>query len=455
MYQIKCDNRDGNRPYILHDSRSNNIRVIEPKCELELNRTGTLTFRIQPNHPYFDKIKKLHSEISLYQDGEWIFTGRVLNDEIDTYNLKTVVCEGILAYLLDSTQRNKIYSITDRTRIKPYLTDVLKNHNAQVDDHKQFSVGYITEVDDSDKFYRYSSYEDTLTTINEHLINSFNNTYVSARVSNGVKYIDYLNSSNFTINNQLIIFGQNLLKLNRYVKGEEIATVIIPLGESQGSTDTEDGGTLDEPLDISELPDGLIEGSIYKENDCIYDSEAIKQFGKITKIVRMSNIDNVQDLLKKGIEHLNYYKLLSLSMELTAFDLHLLDVNIDSINVGQKIRVISKPHNINDFMIVEKMTINLDSPDKSSITLASEERSSVDTSSGISKKTSDSNKNVNSIKKEVDNFDYMSPGDFNNLLPDFFNSQLGTGGFMDLSRYATRIEVEMAFSELATLIGGL
>ena len=135
MYQIKCDNHDGNRPYILHDSRSNNIRVIEPKCELALNTTGTLTFGIQPNHPFFDKINKLHSEISLYQDGKWLFTGRVLNDEIDTYNIKTVTCEGILAYLLDSIQRNKIYSITDKNRIQIYLNDVLNIHNSQVDTH--------------------------------------------------------------------------------------------------------------------------------------------------------------------------------------------------------------------------------------------------------------------------------------------------------------------------------
>ena len=57
MYQIKCDE------YILHDSRSNNIRLVEPKCDMELNKTGTLSFRVQPTHPFFDSIKKHKSEI--------------------------------------------------------------------------------------------------------------------------------------------------------------------------------------------------------------------------------------------------------------------------------------------------------------------------------------------------------------------------------------------------------
>ena len=62
MYQIILDNRDGER-YVLHDSRSNKVRVLEAKCDLQLNKTGTLTFTITPTHPHFDKIFKHKSEI--------------------------------------------------------------------------------------------------------------------------------------------------------------------------------------------------------------------------------------------------------------------------------------------------------------------------------------------------------------------------------------------------------
>ena len=40
MYQIVIDNHDGER-YILHDSRSNKVRVHDAVCTMELNRTGT------------------------------------------------------------------------------------------------------------------------------------------------------------------------------------------------------------------------------------------------------------------------------------------------------------------------------------------------------------------------------------------------------------------------------
>ena len=104
MYQISCDG------FILHDVRlEKKYRVINPCCQLELNTAGKLSFKISPSHPYYDKIQKLSSVITLTQDGEWIFSGRVLNDEVDFRKIKTVEVEGELSYLVDSNQRSAEY----------------------------------------------------------------------------------------------------------------------------------------------------------------------------------------------------------------------------------------------------------------------------------------------------------------------------------------------------------
>ena len=84
MYRIVCDG------YILHDTTIDELKVINPKCSLEINKTGSLTFKIPPTHIYYDKIKKHTSEITLYQDDRVLFNGRVLNDESDFENIKVV-----------------------------------------------------------------------------------------------------------------------------------------------------------------------------------------------------------------------------------------------------------------------------------------------------------------------------------------------------------------------------
>ena len=482
MYTIFCDGE------ILHDSRSQTRRVVSPTCEMELNKTGTLSFRVPPTHPLFDSIEKLKSEIRLVQDREIIFSGRVLNDEADIYNFKVVEVEGDFAYLLDSIQRSKVYHTVDdgdKNKITVYLEDVIRIHNEQVEDKKKFNVGNVSVTDDSDQLYKISSYKDTLTTLNEDLIKTFGG-YFFTRLNGGVRYLDYIRSDDFPVNNQIIQFGKNMLKLEKYVKGEEIATVIIPLGASKGSSTESD---VESKVDISELPeetDGTIVHPAGK--DYIYDTEAVEKYGWITKVVEFSDVTEAENLLPKAKVQLNYYKNPVLSLVLTVFDLHFLNVNEQSIRVGQKIRLISRPHNLDVYLIVEKMSINIESPDKSTITLKTEERLTKGSNS-ISNKSSSTTTNVNLLDREIKESGFITDKDFSgkikdylgtpdgnqvfnskfddylnsmagtqtfdDKIDDYFNGQYGTGGKYDLSEYAKITDVNAAFSELATLIGGL
>lgn len=460
MYQIIVDNHDGNT-YILHDSRSSKIRVIEAKCDMELNKTGTLTFSISPTHTNFDKIFKHKSEIYLFQDNDCIFCGRVLNDETDIYNFKTITCEGMLAYLLDSVQRAKAHPITGDNKIEKYLTDILEIHNSQVDDHKQFSVGEVSEVDSSDTFYKISSYEDTLTTLNNDLVETFNHTYLFAGFENGKKVINYVTSDKLPDSNQIIRYGKNLLSLNRSLKGEEIATAIIPLGGTIDSKEDENG-TVDYKLTIEKLPDGLIKENIYKKGDYIYDKEAVEKYGWIFKAISFNGIEeDTTKLLNSGVEQLKYYSKLASSIELTAFDLHLLDLNYDSFRVGQKVSVYSKHHELPNYLIVQKISIDLDNPSNTTITLGDEERISIDVNSSSSNKNNNAKDKLDELEKNWNNNDYINPDyfntdsykdNFNDNLDNYFNDNIGSGGLTDLSQYALITDVQNAFDSLADLL---
>ena len=490
MYQIVIDNYDGER-YILHDSRSNKVRVTDAECTMELNKTGSLTFTINPTHKNFDKIYKLKSEIKLFQDDECIFCGRVLNDETNLYNFKTVVCEGMLAYLLDSVQRAKAYSITSDDKIKTYLTDIINIHNSQVDESKQFGVGDISEVDDSETFYKISSDEDTLTTLNNDLVESYNHTYLFATFKEGKKVINFRNSKDLPRNNQVIQLGKNLLSLNKQLKGEEIATAIIPLGATTESEEI-DNKTVDHKLDISEVND-FTEGTIkhVKGTDYIYDEEAIKLYGKITKVMNFDDVEDTDKLVENGIKQLKYYSKLASKIELNAFDLHLINVNVDSFRVGQRVKVYSKLHNlINKELIVQKISIDLNNPSNTTITLADEERIEI-TNSSSSKKNNDMNDKLDELEKDWNSNDYINPkyfkgkdykddftsnfkdnlgtdyyknnfkdnlndylgsNDFKNKMNDFFNDQSGTNELTDLSKYALITDVQNSFNTLANLL---
>ena len=397
MYQIVCENPNGTS-FVLHDERAESLKLINPECQLKLNSTGTLSFDIPPTHPYYNAIEKLKSEMSLFQDGEWIFTGRVLNDEIDFDNIKHIECEGELAYLLDSNQRQAEYHDTS---VHDYFASLINKHNSMVEPHKQFKVGEVTVQDPNDSLYRFSNYENTWDTIQDKLIERLGG-YIRTRRAGNDKFIDYIENYG-NVNNQTIRFGENLLNLTQNILGENIKTAIIPLG-AKIESDAED-----KPQDIS-LEKRLTIESVNNGIDYVYDEDSVNRFGWIWETVVFDDITTPAILKQRGEQELAKLKMINFTLELNALDLHLLQIDVERIKLGDLIRVISKPHGIDKFLVVSEISLNITNPENNSIVLG-------DTTTSL---TDISNKNNVKADVEIIKADYLKNKDMsvikNNIL---------------------------------------
>lgn len=481
MYQITCDE------YILHDPRSSELKVINAKCNLAINKTGSLTFIISPTHPYYDVIKKHKSIITLYQDDKIIFRGRVLNDEVDFYNLKSVECEGELSYFIDSIQRGKEYHLEGGSEnvIETYLRSIIDIHNSQVDDSKKFTVGIVNITDPNNYLYKISNYEDTLTTIFDKLVGTYGG-YIQIRHSDGIRYIDYV-SEITNSSNQIIEFGKNIVDMKQSINGEDVYTAIIPLGATLDSENVTTGDTYERRLKISDLPNET-DGTLVKVDDYIYDTEAVKKWGWIWRVEKFDGVTVASNLLSKAKKQLKASINATFTIEMTAIDLHLLDVDVDRINVGDKVRCISKPHNIDTMLIVNTINIDIDNPANTTINL-----SALDTTIADKSLTSDNKNNTKNIINVRDDLNegYTTLEDFgngltgiknwtggqisnnSNDLKNWTNDQISNNtndlknwvsdnffpksesGSIDLSEYAKIADVNSAFESLATALGGL
>ena len=503
MYQITCDE------YILHDARIPELKVINAKCSLALNKTGSLTFYVAPTHPYYTKINKHTSEITLYQDNKMLFRGRVLNDDIDFDNIKYIECEGELSYFLDSIQRGKEYHLDGGSDnvIETYLKNLVSIHNSQVDDRKKFTVGVVNVTDPNNYLYNISNYEDTLTTINDKLINTYGG-YVQIRYDGDTRYIDYL-STITNASNQIIEFGKNIIDMNKHISGEDVYTALIPLGATiEDETSTSE--TYEKRLKISKL-DNSTDGTIIKKDDYIYDSEAVSKWGWIWRVEKWNDVTVASNLLSKAKKKLKSAVNATLTIEMTAIDLHLINVDIDGINVGDKIRCISKPHDLDTVLIVNSIDIDIDNPANTMIKLTTIDGKPIIEKS-ITSDNKDNKKDITDVKDSL-NEDYTSRKDFdsgieelkdwtntkfgdndtaikdwtnnqisdnnnamfnndNSIIKDWTNGQISdntnnlkdwvsdnfypaSGGEVDLSEYAKIADVNTAFNELATALGGL
>lgn len=449
MYQIVCD---GN---ILHDSRIDDLKVITPTCDLEINKTGSLSFRIAPTHPHYNCINKHTSEITLYQDDEILFVGRVLNDEVDFYNVKTIECEGVLSYLLDSIQRGKIYQLggTSNNVIRTYLEDVIAIHNSQVDARKRFEVGVVNIVDPNNYLYKASNYTNTLSTLTDDLLETYGGR-LQVRFSGGKRYIDYL-SHTTSVCNQRIEFGKNIVDMTRYIRGEQIYTALIPLGATREDVVSNNTLDYDRRLTISHIPNQQ-NGSIVKVSDYIYDEDAVARWGWIWQVKTWDDVKLENNLFQKASEDLKNSINDNLTLELDALDLHLLDVDVDKISVGDMIQCVSIPHAINAILIVKSMNINIDDPSTTTIKLVSFQGNSVvKTEASITTGNKDNEKNIESVKETL-NIGYPTYEEMNRELESFKNDVVLKDSLdVDLSDYAKINDVNRAFEQLANALMGV
>lgn len=346
MYKVYCDN------LLLYHSKLENLKIFDPSLELELNKTGSFDFTIYPDHPYYNLVKKLKSIITVYQDDFLLFRGRALDEDIGWHNEKHITCEGELAFLLDSIQRP--YSFTGG--IVDFLSMLITNHNAQVDTEKNFTLGNVTVTDPNDYIVRSDiDYVSTWEVIEKKLIDLLGG-YIMIRHEDGINYLDYLAEINL-LAPQTIKFGKNLLDLKRIRKGEDIATVIIPLG---AKLKDEAGQDTETRLTINDVNGGV---------DFVQDSDAIAEFGTIVKPVIFEDVTDAENLKTKGKAHLADSVKAWETIELTAADLATVNKDITSFHLGTRVRAESKPHGLEQLFLVSKLSINLLDPAAARMTL--------------------------------------------------------------------------------------
>ena len=347
------------------DTSLEQLKLINPKVSQEDNKVGSFTFTIYPDHPYYNFIEKMKSIITVYEDGikEPLFRGRVYDEKTGFYNEKQVSCEGELAFLLDSIQRPYSFPAEGQSGTPAELfTQYINNHNAQVDEARQFKVGNITVTDPNDYIVRSNSdYVSTWDELNAKLIDHLGGHLWVRHEADGT-YIDYL--ADFEVlSNQVIEFGKNLLDLEKNTKAENFATALIPLGYKLKD---EQGNETGERLTIKDVNNNV---------DFVYNAEAVDKYGYIFTTNTWDDVTLPSNLKTKGQAYIDNMAQFTASISVNAADLNGATIdgevaNVNSFRIGRYVKVNTKPHSIqNKNFIVKQLTRELLKPENTELTL--------------------------------------------------------------------------------------
>ena len=325
------------------DIPDENYQLVGITLDVEMGKSPSLKFTIPPSHPKKSLLKNFLSRFTVKEDELVLAEGRLFDSRQDIYNQVEWQAEGSLSYLTDSY----VPKVKVEETIRALFTRYVNEHNSRVEDYKKFTVGQIT-IDNADTEkvkvdndgYRY-----TADAIQNDLIDSYGG-YLRTRYENGVRYLDYLKDYGHKTT-QTIEYKKNLIDFALEVNPEDVFTYLIPTGDSN--------------LKINDVNNG---------KDYIEVEGAKAKWGNKYLLKSFSGISDASTLLKEAKQYIkNHYEELPESLEITAIDLKLLGVNVESIHVGDVVRVTSTPNGVDKNYTCSAISYNLSQFGKTKYTL--------------------------------------------------------------------------------------
>lgn len=356
MYKIMINNT------LFCDSNVDELAVSDPVVELEVNKAGTFTMSVPPTHPIVVdySLNKTTASVYIDNDSNPVFVGVLKEKKEDLNKFKNLMFEGELTYLNDSVLRPaRKTGETVTTLLQSYINE----HNEQVDESKQFTIGRITVNDTNNYISCYTNYNNTLSEINADLVEDLGG-YLIVRKENGVRYLDYLAEPLNTCT-QEIRLGENLLTYESNKNVEDIYTAIIPLG-----------ATLEEQ-EIEGLDAYTTIKSVNNGKDYLVNENEVSRLGFVCAVVKWDNVTDPSILKTKGSKYLNSTQYDNMTIECEAADLHYNDENVEMFKLFDKVHVVSKEHGLDKYFPVTKIEYNLNNPESNKIKLGIDKQESL------------------------------------------------------------------------------
>ena len=375
MYEVKIINNK-EETIINSVGASQYAPRITGSCKFGINTIDSFTFTIFPNNDGYNLIYPLKTlvEVKNLNTNNVEFEGRVLlqTPKMDSNGIiyKTVVCESYLGYLNDSVQS---YETISGVSAEELFKKIINNHNSQVENSKKFIIGEIKiGTSSSDNEDRYLNYEKTFDSINKNLIERFGGELRVRKAGDNI-YIDYIKEIGEK-KNTVIALANNLIAIEQEKDPSEIITRLIPVGAKLENSD--------ERLTITNINGGI---------NYVEDEEAIKEFGVIVDTVNFDDITEAIELLNKAKSYLKENNKIKKKYKIDALDLSTIDLNFDSFEVGNTYRVINPLMNIDEELRIIEKTLDINSPQNSSLTFGDKFEDIKDYQLGITKATKDLN----------------------------------------------------------------
>ena len=346
--------------------------VTDAQLSMSVNSTSYFDFTISLTHSLYNIVAEHAGIVELYFDNAKLFSGEITEISVDLNGNKDITCAGALDYLSYTLVRP--YSTVDGeagllapSSVDGYFNWLIEQHNKHcLDSRKHFFVGVNQGnlLDNNNYIYRASSELPTTSSeIEDKILNSVGG-YLYVRYKDDKNILD-LYADTHEANTQIIDFGVNITDFVKTTSTDDQYTAVIATGYTPDPPEDDPQKKMT-PITLEGCVDGgtPYSPSIVKMGDVVYDVNAVARYGYKEYHVSNDDIKTYDGLLQYACKVLNKLLSPSLSVSVKAVDLSLyMKDKYEHMQVGQAVRVRSKLHNIDEYLVVNSITLDMNNPE--------------------------------------------------------------------------------------------
>lgn len=362
----------------------NNLYIPEERsyslnsAKIKINSDGVayLDFEIPVTNKAYGLLNEKTSTVKVYKDNVPTYKFFIDSIEDDFYFNRSVSCTSVVEYLSDSIVRPYSTIESEPGLLAPssldgYFQWLIDQHNAVCDTKKKFYVGVNqgASLDNNNYVYRASTQTPTVSSeIKDKILTPYPSAYITLSFD-GEKNIINLYSDIYDKNDQLIDFGVNLLDFVKTADYSKCYTAVRPTGSTPEESE---GNTSKLPITIESIPDGVSKWSsdVYKKQDVVYSISGVNKWGYKECAYSNSDIKTVDSLYQASVVYLNKISSPALTIEVKAIDLSILmGDKYSPLKIRQAVRIRSTPHNVDTYLTVSHIDIDVLDPTNDLYTL--------------------------------------------------------------------------------------
>lgn len=348
MYEVYIDGK------LYSKSGGDGIELINPVVVQEVNKAGSFSFTIAPNHPrYLDDLTE-RSIVTVRAGSENIFHGSVSEVNTDIYGQKSVKCEGCLSWLANVVLVNYDPQGKGYNKAGEFVFDAVSEYLSVIEEKEGTASPkrIIPETPSPDPYTQYPEIDSLFFPTALEAVNNIVSKY------GGYVVIDSFADDNMPpslvytrsarrISSSVIELGLNMRTLN-IIERPDIYSVIYPVGAQKNDGTRQ---TMGSPY--------YVRG----------DVELMQRLGWKAKVVEFEDVSSEEMLERAGRQYLEDQDLNDMIIEVGAIDLSLIAEGFSRFRLLDNVRVVSNYHGLYSMMIVTKLTYDLNNPANDTIVL--------------------------------------------------------------------------------------